>query len=418
MKRRKKIFSILLMTVALSQAACGQTGSSRNMDNAAVLGQSGIQADAVGESQNGTWNNAAAQSPDGEDLSGSRVSWQELTSDGSMELAYATQFQIDDYGRYRLITIAGRDRFLFVPKGMQIPEGLPEGVTVLKQPEHIYLVSSSVMDFFIRLNGTAAISLSGTKESDWYLPKAKEEMQQGSMLYAGKYSMPDYELILSEGCDLAIENTMIYHTPEVKEQLEGLGIPVMVEHSSYEPHPLGRLEWIKLYGVLLSAEEEAARIYDGELKELEPVLCQKSTGQSAAFFYINGNGAVNVRKSRDYIAKMIELAGGRYIFDHLEAEDENALSTMNIQMEEFYAACKDADFIIYNTTIDDGLETLDDLLAKSELLADFKAVREGHVYCTGKNFFQQTTGMGQFVGELHGILTGEIVEGEFLHKLF
>ena len=41
----------------------------------------------------------------------------------------------------------------------------------------------------------------------------------------GKYSAPDYELILVQGCDLAVESTMIYHTPEVKEQLEQTGHP-------------------------------------------------------------------------------------------------------------------------------------------------------------------------------------------------
>ena len=57
-------------------------------------------------------------------------------------------------------------------------------------------------------------------------------MKSGSMLYAGKYNEPDYELILKEGCNFALENTMIGHNPEVKEKLESLGIPVMVERSA------------------------------------------------------------------------------------------------------------------------------------------------------------------------------------------
>ena len=32
---------------------------------------------------------------------------------------------------------------------------------------------------------------------------------------------------------------MIYHSPEVLEQLERLGIPVLVERSSYETLPAG-----------------------------------------------------------------------------------------------------------------------------------------------------------------------------------
>ena len=81
------------------------------------------------------------------------------------------------------------------------------------------------------------------------------------MIYAGKYSAPDYELILNEGCDLAIESTMIHHNLEVQEKLEQFGIPVMVERSSYESHPLGRTEWMKLYAVLLGKEDVAEKVF-------------------------------------------------------------------------------------------------------------------------------------------------------------
>ena len=57
---------------------------------------------------------------------------------------------------------------------------------------------------------------------------------------------------------------------------------------------------------------------------------------------------------------------------------------MSMQMEEFYAGAKDADYIIYNSTIEGELSSVDDLLAKSPLFEKFKAVQEGHVYCTIK----------------------------------
>ena len=160
------------------------------------------------------------------------------------------------------------------------------------------------------------------------------------MIYAGKYNAPDYELILSKSCDLAIESTMIHHAPEVKEQLEQLGIPVLVERSSYESHPLGRMEWLKLYGVLLGKEELAKELFDEQLKQLGNLDAGKPLGRTVAFFYVSSNGYVNVRKSSDYVAKIIEMAGGSYVPDNL-MENENALSTMNMQMETFYAEAKD-----------------------------------------------------------------------------
>ncbi len=59
----------------------------------------------------------------------------------------ADQFQIDEYGNYKLITIVDNGRFLLIPKGVPVPADVPENVTVLQQPlNHVYLVSSAVMD--------------------------------------------------------------------------------------------------------------------------------------------------------------------------------------------------------------------------------------------------------------------------------
>lgn len=180
------------------------------------------------------------------------VDFSSLSKTGSMELNYATQYSVDEYGGYKMITIVDGGRFLLIPEGVVVPQNIPEDVTVLQQPlDKTYLVSTSVMDLVRQIDAMSDIRLSGTKEDGWYVEEAREAMEEGDILYAGKYSTPDYELILDEGCNLAIENTMIYHNPEVKEKLEELGIPVLVERSSYESHPLGRLEWIRLYGVLL-----------------------------------------------------------------------------------------------------------------------------------------------------------------------
>ena len=174
--------------------------------------------------------------PETPDISESAVSWNDLTFDRTLPLSYATRFSVsyagDDYTR---ITIGSDQEFLLVAENAETPEGVPASVTVLHQPlSHIYLVASAAMDYFDHLDAVDRISLSGLKTGDWYIESAKAAMEAGSMRYAGKYSAPDYEAILESGCDLAIENTMIYHTPEVIEQLQTTGVPVLVERSSYE----------------------------------------------------------------------------------------------------------------------------------------------------------------------------------------
>ena len=46
-------------------------------------------------------------------------------------------------------------------------------------------------------------------------------------------------------------------------------------------------------------------------------------------------------------------------------------------------------------------------MEKYPLLSDFTAVKNGDVWCTEKNMFQQTTGAADMIAELHLIFTGE-----------
>ena len=332
-----------------------------------------------------------------------------LVYESSMELQYAENFSVDYYkGGYTMLTTAmDGQRFLVVPEGKEIPENMQEDIVVLQRPmKDLYLVASAVMDMFRELDGLDAITFSGQKEENWYIEEAKEAMAKGDMIYAGKYSKPDYELLVSEGCALAIENRMISHSPEVIEKLEDFGIPVMIEYSSYESHPLGRVEWIKFFGALLGKEEIAEQIFEEQAAILDMVSADEKTDQTVAFFFITSNGLVQVRQSSDYVPKMIELAGGKYIFENL-GDAETKRSTMNMQVEEFYNGAKDADFLIYNSSIDGGVPGREELLDKCEVLADFKAVQEGNVWCTTNDMYQQSLSIGYLIEDIHAMLSGE-----------
>lgn len=343
----------------------------------------------------------------------------DLTFDHSMELSYAEEFAVDYYEEgYALITVARDGRYLLVPEGKELPSGLEPDITVLQQPlEHIYLSASAVMDMFVAADALDAIRFSSLKTDSWYIAEAREAMEREEILYAGSYAAPDYERILSEDCGLAIENTMIYHTPEVREQLEKFGIPVLVDYSSYEPEPLGRTEWVKLYGLLTGREEEARAAFEEQKEAFLSVSGGEPFGKTVAFFYITTNGEANVRKSSDYLPKMIELAGGSYVFADLGDEEDSASSTVTMQMEEFYAAARDADYIIYNSTIEGELSAVEELLAKSRLLENFKAVQEGNVFCTTKNIYQSSMELGTIISDIHKMLAGQDSEMTYLYRL-
>ena len=336
---------------------------------------------------------------------------------GSMKLSYAQCFTIDEYaGGYRLACLADGNRYLIVPEGKEPPDGLKSDVTVIRQPVgDVYLVASDTMCLFEALDALDCITVSGIERDDWHSTAAREAMDAGDIVYGGKYRMPDYELLVSRGVRLAVESTMINHTPDVREKLIELGIPVLVELSSYESEPLGRAEWVRLYGVLLGKERQASEVFEGQVSRTAS-LREVSTPQTVAFFYLNGSGAAVVRRPGDYVSKMIEQAGGISAFDQLEAAEVGA-SSVTLQMEQFYADARDADVLIYNASIDQSVDSIASLVERDELFADFAAVQSGNVWVSDQDMYQRMLESGGIIADLNHILCGETDDLTFFRRL-
>ena len=348
----------------------------------------------------------------------------------SMKLLYAKNFSVDYYeGGYKILTTKDGTKILTVPKGKKTPKDIDKDIIVLKEPvSDLYLVASGVMDMFDKLDAVDTIKFSGLDSDGWYIDSASEALESGKMLYAGKYSKPDYELLVSENCSLAIENTMITHSPQVTEKLKSFDIPLIIEYSSYEEEPLGRVEWVKFFGALTDRDEKADELFNEQVDIVNRIAKADGTDTddttksdaatksddasnddnrpTVAFFYITSNGQIQVRKSTDYVPKMISLAGGEYIFD-ASNDDDTGRSTMNMQLEDFYNGAIDADYLIYNSAIDGGVKSIAELLDKCPVLADFRAVKDGNVFCTTNDMYQQSMSIGYMIDDMHSMIIGD-----------
>ena len=335
-----------------------------------------------------------------------------LKYDHSMELKYAKGFAVHYYDNdVKLISVIDGSRYLVIPEGAEEPGKLPENTTVIRKPvSNIYLAATSAMSLFDAMGAMDTIGFTGTDVSGWSIEAPKEALESGRMKFAGKYSAPDYEMLLTGNCGLAIESTMILHEPNVKEQLEALGIPVFTDWSSYETSALGRTEWIRLYGALLDEEKKAEAFFNDEVALSGADTGFEKTDKTVAFFHFNTRGLAIVRDSGDYVSAMIRDGGGINVFDSIDS------GSTGISMEEFYSKASEADFIIYNTNIDTDVKTLSDLLNKSPLLKDFKAVKEGNVYLIDRKFYQSTDRVSEFAKDINIILTGKDEAASFLVK--
>ena len=402
MKKKLCKITALLLAAALSLGGCGQPGAGKK------------STDSTQQAEEQTWDTKDDQSKS--DKKGPEI--EGLTYESTMDLTYATEFDVYYYkDGYKLLDVHEDRQYLVVPEGKEAPEGLPENLVVLQQPlDHIYMAATAIMSLVDAVDAIDQVKFSGVNASGWYVEDAKKAMESGDMIYAGKYSEPDYELLVSENCDLAIESTMILHSPKVQEMIEMLDIPVFIDRSSYESQPLGRTEWIKLYGAMLDKEEEAADFFANQASVVENLKDFQNTEKTVAFFYINTSGAAVVRNPEDYISNMIELGGARNAFRDLQ--DDSGKTSVPITMEQFYDTAEDADYLIYNASIDSTVKTLDDLLAKDSMFADYKAVKEGNVWTTEKSMYQATDKIAQFTNDINLLVTGgDPDQMVFLRKL-
>ena len=380
----------------------------------------GTGVDEAGEAEKASQTLSGEKAPD----------FDGLTFLSKDENVYAECFAIYRYeGGYAVLSVDDGRRYLIVPEGGAIPEGTDgqgggavlkdedgQELIVLQQPlDRIYLAASAAMCQFDEIGAVRNVILSGLERDDWYIESAREAMDQGTLSYGGKYSEPDYERIVEAGVNLAIESTMILHTPKVQEKLELLGIPVLIDRSSYEHEPLGRAEWVRVYGLLTGREKEAAQAFDeqkGYAEALAPI--PEGDTRSLAVFSINAARQVVTRSREGYLGKMVEIAGGTLCTPVLDS----SLATETVSMESFYAAAEDADILIYNASIEDAPEDLAELCAKDSILTQFRAVSEGNVWCMRSSLYQNANRTGAILRDLHAIVTGEAGdETEYFYRL-
>ena len=389
-----------------ADAAASSDGAAS--DTAAVADASVASSDGSQAISGGT-DTSASDSAAGAPLTTGTTgveTWFDVT--GSMELSYASEFSVDYDGEGRALIRIGSDQsYLLLPEDVDAPEGMPDGITAINQPiSGIYAASTSTLDLLGKCGSLGQVKLVGTEYKSWTIQSVRDAMDRGDIAYAGKYSAPDFELIAVSDIDLVLENSDIYHSADTLDKLRELGYTVMIERMSAETHPLGRVEWIKLMGLLTGHADEAEAAFAEMKAQFEAASVNEQSDTTFAYFYVNSSGEASIRLPGNYLIQTILMAGGSYAFEDVDAGSADNAS-MKMDMEAFYAAARDADVFIYNNNKDKTVKDMQSLIARNSLLADCKAVKDGNVWCTGAGVYQQVTAVPGLLEDFHAIVSGE-----------
>ena len=393
--------SALILALTLALSACsgsGETNAAATTTTAATAeATTTTAAETTAETTTTEAETAKAEEPE-ENYDG------QLVFDHSMELKYAKCFSVDYYkGGYKVAKLVDDTTMLIVPEGMSVPADKPDNAIVLQQPVNNILVSSTPVTSLINAIGALdSISLTTYDADSWYIDDVKQAILDGKLTYIGDYKEPDYEQITAAGTTFAFFSTML--TDDVKEQLNNIGVEIALDQSAQEDHPLARVEWAKLYGAIFNREENAEEVFNVQDEYIEELSKLENTGKSVVMFYITSKGVLYARNADDYMAKMIDLAGGQYALSDVGVGETG---TAKMELEAFYDKAKDADYIIYIWSMGGKPENMEAFLERAAILSDMKAVQDGNVWCTTPDYFQIQNTIGSMINDIHLMLEAD-----------
>ena len=333
-----------------------------------------------------------------------------LTGRGEAKISsmkYAKLFSIEDKGDYYLLTDGLNRTIVLVKEGRPTPN-VRADLTLKLPVNRVIALSTTHVAYFEALNAIDRL-VGVVSTSTWYLEDIKQMVENGTIKEVGRWTQPNYEVILSLRPELVtVTGKARKVTGEVVKKLDELGIPYISIDFSYENHPLGRLEWIKLFGIICGKEEEAIEFFESAEQRILSIeeRC-KDLNKTKVVCALVGRGGIWVPGREKYLAKSVEIAGGDYLFKDLVSE-----RYVRVTVEDLLSRAEDADVFI---AIKMGRPvTREYLLSTVPELAETKPFKENKVYAMQPWIYQYAHKADVFVEELASILHPEKFKPEKL----
>lgn len=182
-------------------------------------------------------------------------------------IAYAQGFTIKDYEDFYVVQIKqpwahAKEHFSYVliKKQVQLPDSLRAYPQIKIPIQSIVCTSTTHIPALDVLNEVA--SLKGFAGLDYVSSETvRKQIEQGKIKEVGQNEALNVEQIL----DIQPTVFMAFAMDNGNKSLHTLaqaGIPILYNGDWTEQHPLGKAEWIKLFGVLYNKEEEATRYFN------------------------------------------------------------------------------------------------------------------------------------------------------------
>lgn len=301
----------------------------------------------------------------------------QATSGTGSVMADANGVTVNPYDGYTVVRVlnpwqkgAVLQDYVLVPRDRELPEGLPEG-SVVRVPIQRAVVYSSVHAGVMKELG-AFDAVKGVCDAQYYtMPEVQQGIADGSIVDAGNSMSPTIERLVAMKPDAIILSPFKNAGYGV---LTNLGVPI-IECSDYmENTPLGRAEWIKVFGELLCKRELADSIYRAS-KERYTALRRLTEGAESRPKVLSEtltSGVWYVPGGDSYMAHLFTDAGASYPWS-----DTKESGSLSLDFSQVLSKAQDADFWLVKPGRDISYS---DFAAMNQLNTRFRAFSEKRIY--------------------------------------
>jgi iron complex transport system substrate-binding protein len=292
--------------------------------------------------------------------------------------SYAERLSIEErsYGHSVLIGKSKEGdeklRYKLVEKGKKLEKKEGEATRIEVPVERIACLSSTHVGMLSALDGWDRI-VAFSRKKYLYDRKLRERMENGKVEAVGMQRSLDKERLVALDADILLHDGMGTDRSSSGRILRNSGIPEMALSAWREEHPLGRAEWLRLFGILIGKKEKADSIFQERAQAYDSIASMASERKERPKVLTNAphKGTWHVPGGESYKGQAIEDAGGKNPW-----KKEKRTGGIPKSLEEVIAKAEDADI-----WIEPGrAKSLQGLASRDVRLKGFEALEEGEVY--------------------------------------
>ncbi|MFH1060437.1 MAG: ABC transporter substrate-binding protein [Pseudomonadota bacterium] len=302
-------------------------------------------------------------------------------------------------GRYEISDGLGRVLHL-VPRGQKPPPGAPRHEVIPIPVRRVIMTGGRDVSMLLALDAIDALVGVDGNHTDWKIPQVRDGLKEGRIVNVGRSHSLDYEQIA------ALKPDVLFTWDEAQIPfLADLGIPVVINYGAQARTLDTQINFVRFLAPFVG-KEQLAETYVARVKAALDKIAQRARNAPSRPKVIWGDvweKRVMVEPGQSWAAQLVDLAGGDYLF-----KDVRGSSCLEISLERFYGAAKQADVMFTYRSPETGMASKADLARTNPALAGARPMASGRVYFPLPEYNQSGHRMDEVIEEIAAILQPQL----------